>query len=124
MTVLWHDRSHAPERLWGDFYIRLVQALKERNVWFASGAQVVDWFRKRRNVTFRVGTASNDSMSIEADPCSGEVSPQLIVRVYPSSTTAGEHKPIAQQVARSFIDVPWNGVGRVDVQSLLSVPAS
>ena len=23
LTVIWHDRSHGPERFWGDFYIKL-----------------------------------------------------------------------------------------------------
>src|SRR5262249_2069464 len=29
LTVLWHDRSHGPERFWGDFYVDLVQTLKD-----------------------------------------------------------------------------------------------
>jgi len=29
VTVNWHDRSIAPERLWGDFYVELVDELKE-----------------------------------------------------------------------------------------------
>ena len=52
LTVLWHDRSHGPERLWGDFYIRLVGALKATNPWFATAAQAVGWFRQRRDVRF------------------------------------------------------------------------
>src|SRR5439155_671266 len=47
LTVLWHDRSHGPERFWGDFYIRLVQALKSSKGWFATAGRVVSWFRKR-----------------------------------------------------------------------------
>jgi hypothetical protein len=34
LTVLWHDRSHGPERYWGDFYARLVVRLKSLDAWF------------------------------------------------------------------------------------------
>src|SRR5262249_8683830 len=30
LTVLWHDRSHAAERFWGEFYMDLIQMLKSR----------------------------------------------------------------------------------------------
>ena len=52
LTLLWHDRSHAPERFWGDFYRDLVGDLKTHQPWFASGSQVVRWFRRRRAVRF------------------------------------------------------------------------
>ena len=48
----WHDRSLAPERLWGGCYRELVQDLKNRGAWFATGGQAVAWFRKRRSVVF------------------------------------------------------------------------
>jgi hypothetical protein len=48
VTVNWHDRSIAPERLWGDFYVNLVSELKEKGAWFATAAEAVRWFRKRR----------------------------------------------------------------------------
>ena len=41
LTVLWHDRSHGPERFWGNFYVRLVDALKSSDAWFGTGGQVV-----------------------------------------------------------------------------------
>ena len=52
LTILWHDRSHAPERFWGGFYIRLLRELRSRNVWFCTAAQAVEWFSARREVTF------------------------------------------------------------------------
>jgi len=53
LTLLWHDRSHGPERFWGEFYVRLVQKLRSLGVWFGTAAQVVNWFQKRREVIFR-----------------------------------------------------------------------
>ena len=52
VTVNWHDRSIAPERLWGDFYVDLIEDLKNRGAWFATASQAVAWFRKRRAASF------------------------------------------------------------------------
>jgi len=52
LTVNWHDRSTAPERLWGGCYRELIQELKSRRVWFSTGGQATAWFRKRRSVVF------------------------------------------------------------------------
>jgi len=52
-TVNWHDRSIAPERLWGDFYISLLDQLEVRHSWFSTGMQAVSWFRKRRAAVFK-----------------------------------------------------------------------
>jgi hypothetical protein len=52
VTVLWHDRSLVPERLWGEFYARLLENLQSSNVWFGTARQVVSWFRQRRDIRF------------------------------------------------------------------------
>ncbi len=52
LTINWHDRSIAPERLWDDNYRDLVQELKSRGAWFATAGQAIAWFRKRRSVVF------------------------------------------------------------------------
>src|SRR6202000_2305444 len=39
LTVNWHDRSIAPERLWDDFYINLLQVLKAENAWFPTALE-------------------------------------------------------------------------------------
>lgn len=49
VTVNWHDRSIAPERLWDDFYVGLVGALRAKGAWFATATEAVSWFRKRRS---------------------------------------------------------------------------
>src|SRR5205823_13601053 len=46
VTVNWHDRSIAPERLWGDFYSHTVEQLRSRGAWFATAGEAVAWFRK------------------------------------------------------------------------------
>ena len=58
LTIIWHDRSHGPERFWGGFYKEFVQTLKGINAWFGTAGQVVSWFGKRREVSFeRLETA-------------------------------------------------------------------
>jgi hypothetical protein len=52
LTINWHDRSIAPERLWGEFYERLLTALTERNALFLTASQAVSWFAKRRSIVF------------------------------------------------------------------------
>jgi len=48
LTINWHTRSLSPERLWGDFYARLLDQIQDYRVWFATAEQVIRWFRMRR----------------------------------------------------------------------------
>jgi hypothetical protein len=52
LTLNWHDRSIAPERLWGDFYLKMLGELKRLGPWFATAMSAVAWFRLRRSVVF------------------------------------------------------------------------
>lgn len=52
LTLLWHQRSLGPERLWGDFYQMLIKKLQNKNTWFATAGDVVNWFRARRSARF------------------------------------------------------------------------
>jgi hypothetical protein len=69
VTVNWHDRSIAPERLWGDFYVNLVAELKDRGAWLTTAGQAVAWFRKRRSAVFenvsREGGALRVKIAVE-----------------------------------------------------------
>jgi hypothetical protein len=95
LTVLWHDRSHAPERFWGDFYIKLVEALKARGACFGSAGAAIDWFARRRSVQFESGPTG-----VRLRCPSGEINPPLRVRV---------HQPRAGTRPAHWIDVPWTG---------------
>jgi hypothetical protein len=52
LTINWHDRSLAPERLWGGCYRDLIEDLKSRGAWFSTAGQAVSWFQKRRLARF------------------------------------------------------------------------
>lgn len=60
VTVNWHDRSIAPERCWDDFYVNVVDELRSTGAWFATAAEAVAWFRKRRATRF-------DNVNCESD---------------------------------------------------------
>lgn len=106
LTLLWHDRSHAPERFWGGFYVRLLQKLKALDVWFASAAQVVAWFRKRRAVRFEQVDGSGE-IRLRYD---GEkVQPTFRVRV---------HKRNSQ-----FSEIAWDGSASPELDQFLLTAA-
>ena len=69
VTVNWHDRSIAAERCWDDFYVELVRELKNKGAWFATAAQTVAWFRKRRAAIVEDGAsrALDTSMQEQAN---------------------------------------------------------
>jgi len=104
LTVLWHDRSHGPERFWGDFYVRLVQALRSLDGWFGTAGQVVGWFRKRREVRFERLDGADGTARIRLHYHGEEIRPPVTVRV---------HRPGA-----TFADVAWNGGSDLDVGSV------
>ena len=82
LTILWHDRSHAAERFWGDFYIQLVQRLKVLNVWFATASQVVRWFRRRRTLIFRRDDGECADTWLEALGYRDSREPLMTVRIH------------------------------------------
>ena len=87
LTVNWHDRSIAPERLWDDSYRHLLEECKARGAWFASAAQTVAWFQKRRAVTFT--PAPDGGMKISA-AASHEALPGLRVRRFQPGSDGGK----------------------------------
>ena len=102
LTVLWHDRSHGPERFWGGFYLELIERLKSLGVWFGSAGQVVQWFGQRRAVRFEpVETTNGVRVRLT---CAGEdVRPAFTIRV---------HAPGGGESARTgaaFSDLRWDG---------------
>src|SRR6266567_5289773 len=83
LTINWHDRSLGPERLWGDAYMNLLHDLRARKPWFATAAQTVSWFRKRRATSF--ATVQQDGRSIRVQPATDRTAGDLLpltVRVY------------------------------------------
>ena len=66
LTLNWHDRSIAPERLWHRVYADILAELKESGAWFATASQVVAWFERRRAFSF--DSSSDRSNSADGLP--------------------------------------------------------
>jgi hypothetical protein len=81
VTINWHDRSIAPERCWGDFYMGLVDELRSKGAWFATAAETVAWFRKRRSATFNV-TCESAEVAVTVVGDASEDLPDLQLRIH------------------------------------------
>ena len=101
VTILWHDRSHGPERFWGEFYVGLIDRLKLASPWFATGGQLVQWFAARRATRFH--EEPDGVLAIVCD--AGESRPGFRVRVYPPGQETGG----LEGTELTYVDVPWNG---------------
>ena len=101
LTINWHDRSLAPERLWTESYRNLLDELRARGAWFATARQSVAWFRQRRSVEFGpMGVVEE----LPASACIGHVGslPALSLRTYNSQDSSG---------VPGFVDVPVSPIG-------------
>jgi peptidoglycan/xylan/chitin deacetylase (PgdA/CDA1 family) len=82
LTVNWHDRSLAPERLWDAPYRNLIQDLRSRGAWFATAGQAVAWFRKRRSVVFETDGLQPEAVRARVTANSDDSFPGLRLRVH------------------------------------------
>ena len=102
LTLLWHDRSHGPERFWGGFYIKLMDALKSSEVWFGTAGEVVDWFGKRRAVRFvRIEPECSTQTRILYE--GEEIQPPLRIRIHGQAPQCDRTSPSGPT------DIPWDG---------------
>jgi peptidoglycan/xylan/chitin deacetylase (PgdA/CDA1 family) len=104
LTINWHDRSIAPERLWAGFYLKLLRELKSRGAWFATAAQTVSWFRKRRSAVIEAKFVEDGKIRIKASVKSDSRLPGLRVRVHKPGTWKGAEETPAQS-SPNFVDI-------------------
>ncbi len=116
LTLIWHDRSHAPERFWGDFYIKLVQELKSFGPWFATAGQVVGWFQKRRAVRFE-RTPDSTGVRAMSELETKEITSSLTLRINRPSSATGDGKASTQSARVE--DFCWDGKNVIDFSSNL-----
>ena len=105
LTINWHDRSMAPERLWDDFYISLLKRLEAMNVWFGTAEQIVRWFNKRRSITFEEVQLKDGKLSLKLESNQDNVGTDIMVRI---------HKPITQTTKEPSINIQFSD--RLDAQ--------
>lgn len=83
LTVNWHDRSIAPERLWDDLYRELLENLKSKEAWFPTAAQAVSWFRKRRSAVITSVISEGETVRVKVVLDAGDDNlPGLRIRVH------------------------------------------
>ena len=104
ITVNWHDRSLAPERLWGGCYSSLIKDLKKRDAWFATGEQAVAWFQKRRTASFVANSTVRGGSSPKILPRPGDELPALRLRVHLARTMVASGKHDSDRYVDSLVD--------------------
>ena len=87
LVINWHQRSLGPERLWDDFYITLLKKLKALNVWFSTASDAVEWFNKRRAVSFQNAEFDGNTVKLRLGGYKSDHRPGLLVRIYKPDAT-------------------------------------
>lgn len=113
LTVLWHDRSLSPERLYEDFYIKLLGELKSHNVWFATATNARNWFQFRRNTKFKKVTKNGNKFTIELENKENILKPPLRVRLYHPQTRDASFAAPQQRRYPPYVDVAWKGESNI-----------
>jgi hypothetical protein len=109
LTVNWHDRSIAPERLWGDFYVGLLNELTARGAWFSTAEQAVSWFRRRRSSVFERVDCEDKRLRVSVvDGHSGDDCPGLRLRFH-RPRTLSELGQTDTDFRRSYTDTAFKG---------------
>jgi hypothetical protein len=102
LTFNWHDRSIAPERLWDETYIGLLEELRNRGAWVTNARQAVAWFRKRRGAEINE-SAVQSGQGIKGLSPSSDGLPGLQLRIHENVPDRAEAEPI--QVERAVCSV-------------------
>lgn len=105
LVINWHQRSLAPERLWGEFYVRLLSYLKEHRVWFATAEQVVNWFQKRRDARFDGVGFTKRKARVKISGKGNDSGPELSLRLY-KPTPEDFLDSVSLRTTREFVQVP------------------
>ena len=113
LTINWHDRSLAPERLWGAFYCDLLGELRQRGAWFPTAGHAVAWFQRRRSATFEAVRWDGESLRANVADIPLPHLPGLNLRF---------HTPTSGGRSRSF-DMPVNGTLEANVKIGATRPA-
>jgi hypothetical protein len=94
LTINWHDRSIAPERLWSGCYRDLIKDLGSRGAWFSTAGQAVSWFQKRRRVAFETDRAEPGKVRAVAVDGPGDNLPGLRLRTHRAQNVGclGSHR--------------------------------
>jgi hypothetical protein len=113
VTVNWHTRSLSPERLWGDFYVTLLNEMRRYRVWFGTGQEIVTWFRNRRALSFEEVQFGEDGLNLKMTGLSPDNRRPFLVRIHHRRSRTSQ-VPALTAVEPQYSDVPWNAEGGVN----------
>jgi hypothetical protein len=82
LVINWHHRSLAPERLWGDFYRRLLNEIRRERVLFVTAREAVEWFQSRRSAGFEMVEHEGTKVRAVLHGNGKEGHPRLGLRLY------------------------------------------
>jgi hypothetical protein len=108
LTLNWHTRSLSPERLWGDFYIDLLQRIRRCSVCFGTASQIVNWFKARRAVTFECVEFADRCVRVKLAGTAPVGQAPMVVRIY-HPKLGSEAGTASSASVLKYIDMPWNG---------------
>jgi len=106
LTINWHTRSLSPERLWDDFYRRLLDETRKYRVWFGTAQQAVNWFRARRALRFEQVEFTETNLRLKLSGLVPADQPAFVVRVHPPQTVAETSK---DNTSPGYSDIFWKG---------------
>jgi hypothetical protein len=112
LTINWHTRSLSPERLWGDFYLSLLQEIKKYRVRFATALQLVDWFKSRRAIRFEQVVFTEENLRVRMDAPVLNMDLPFVLRVYNAHLEAPGSEPTPP-----YVDFPWKNEIEVSTAS-------
>jgi hypothetical protein len=105
----------APERLYEDFYIKLLAELKAHNAWFATAGQVTEWFRRRREIIFKEVKLAGDTIQLKLkDDYEGNNHPQMTLRIFNSNSKHSKDE-FSYGPAKNYKDIPWDGASELEI---------
>jgi hypothetical protein len=108
VVINWHERSLAPERLWGRAYTALLAHISAGNrAWFTTAGRAVEWFRWRRSITFE---RDGRQLRVVAPPTS---LPAGLLRVTRPAADIAEYQDV--RLDSGCVTVPLPGATRQDL---------
>jgi len=113
LTINWHDRSIAPERLWGGCYRDLIQELKSRGAWFSTAGQATSWFRKRRSAVFEMDSIEPGAVRAKVAVERGDDLPGLRLRIHKPWKSG----PVGTHRSEDYIDMAVDEIVKACVPS-------
>jgi hypothetical protein len=106
LTINWHDRSIAPERLWEDFYRKLLCELRSRGAWLPTSRKAVAWFRSRRSAVVESARSGGGTLRVQGRIGTTEPMPGLRIRIHKPRARSLSELKASRRIAQ-FVDVPF-----------------